>query len=401
MAGMEPTKKKSDVLKTFLLFCFSIVIALVLGEAMLQLVVNSIHKKGYYIWPPQMKAMFKPSAEIMPGVSGDARFVISSQGVRGDELTTQHTYRILAIGGSTTICGYLDQSETWTALVQEMINRRTPNHKVWVGNGGVSGLTSRHHVIALEYLPLQELRIDTVVLLVGINDLTRRISHDIDYDPNFMEKPGARSDLLLQTFTGTFDTYAEDPLYKKTALWQLLRRTKRLLGSRNVEDPEGRKYITWRRNRQLASEIRNELPDLSSALSEYSRNLNKMIDIGRAKSVRLVFMSQPTMWRAGLSQKLESLLWLGGVGDFQNETGRPYYSAEALENGMKAYNNTMLRICQERGVECLDLSSSLEKDDTVFYDDAHYNEGGSRKVAEVLSQYLLQRAPFRMTQAIR
>jgi len=37
----------------------------------------------------------------------------------------------------------------------------------------------------------------------------------------------------------------------------------------------------------------------------------------------------------------------------------------------------------------------MEKDTTVFYDDAHFNESGARKVAEALSKYLLKRDPFR------
>jgi hypothetical protein len=100
------------------------------------------------------------------------------------------------------------------------------------------------------------------------------------------------------------------------------------------------------------------------------------------------------MWKADLPQSLDSLLWLGGIGDFQRERNRPYYSAAALERGMKAYNDTLLRVCRERQIECLDLSSTLEKDSTVFYDDVHFNESGARKIAETLTNYLLERPPF-------
>jgi len=130
------------------------------------------------------------------------------------------------------------------------------------------------------------------------------------------------------------------------------------------------------------------IPILSSALEEYARNINMIIGLAQEKSVRLILMTQPTMWRADLPQELGALLWLGGIGDFQKESGKPYYSVTALEKAMKAYNDTLLRVCSERSLECLDLASLLEKDTTVFYDDAHFNESGARKVAEALSKFM-------------
>jgi lysophospholipase L1-like esterase len=363
--------------------------------------LRSIHNKGYYIWPPHLKTVFNPSSDIMPGVSGDSEFITNSQGVRGDELTSQHTYRILAIGGSTTICGYLDQSETWPHLLQESLNRNARNRQVWVGNGGVSGSTTRHHLMAVQYLPLKELKIDAVILLAGINDFSKRLSHDKDYDPDFLKDPEAKKELLAQTFMGTYDSYAEDPFYKRTATWHLLRRAKRFMAGEHIEDRDGKVYITWREHRQHASEIRDELPDLSLSLEHYAGNINKIIDLAQEKSVRVIFMTQPTMWKPDLPRNLESLLWFGGIGDFQQEGSRPYYSAAALEKGMKAYNDTLLRICQERRVEYFDLASILEKDTTVFYDDVHFNESGARKVAEALSRYIIGRDPFRESQAAK
>ncbi len=394
---MKPLKLQfqKQRLSKLLLFCFSLMVAFALCEGALQFALRSIQDTGHYIWPSHIKTVFKPSPEVMPGVSGDSEFITNSQGMRGDELAPQHTYRILAVGGSTTICGYLDQSETWPQLLQESLNRNTRNREVWVGNGGVSGLTTRHHLVALQHLPLKELKIDAVILLAGVNDFSKRLSHDKDYDPDFPERPEAKKELLAQTFMGTYDTYSDDPFYKRTATWQLLRRAKRLMSKEHAEDVNGRIYITWREHRRRAAEIRDELPDLSSALGEYARNINRIIDAAQEKSVRLIFMTQPAMWKPGLPQDLEALLWLGGIGDFQKESGKPYYSTAALEKGMKAYNDTLLRICRERRMECLDLAVMLEKDTTVFYDDVHFNEGGARKVAETLSRYMLDRSPFR------
>src|SRR5215467_5721639 len=148
-----------------LLFCFSMVFALLLGESALQFALNSIYNKGYYLMPPHHKVVFRPRPGIMPGVSGDSNFTTNSNGIRGDEFTAQDTYRIMAIGGSTTECSYLDQPETWTQLLLETLNRNTRNQKIWVGNCGLSGTTTRHHLVAMQYLPLREMKINAVILL--------------------------------------------------------------------------------------------------------------------------------------------------------------------------------------------------------------------------------------------
>ena len=138
---------------TILLFCCSVVGILLLCEAVLQILLPSSYSNGYYIWPPHLRKVFRPYQDVMPGISGESEFIVNSHGVRGDELTPQHTYRILAIGGSTTECKYLDQSETWAYLLQETINENT-NHSVWVGNAGMSGTTTRHHLTVLQFYPL-------------------------------------------------------------------------------------------------------------------------------------------------------------------------------------------------------------------------------------------------------
>jgi lysophospholipase L1-like esterase len=381
----------------FLSACFSLALTLVFCEVGLKLWLGAMQSSGYYFWPPHMNALFKPTPEIMPGISGESRFITNSLGMRGDELTPQHAQRILAIGASTTQCVSLDQTEMWTALLQNTLSRQSQHAPVWVGNGGVSGLTSRHHLVAMQRLPFKELKIDTVVMLLGVNDFIRRLSHDNAYDPQYMAKPDAQRHLLMETFSGTYTGYPDDPFYKQTALWQLLRKSKRLWASDAVyvEDPNGKIFVTWRNHRQHAGEMREALPDLTAALAEYERNLHQIIDAAQQQSVRLIFMTQPSLWKAGLPPELEALLWLGGIGDFQKETGKPYYSAAALEQGMTAYNDTLLRVCRARQVECLDLAAKLEKDASVFFDDVHFNENGARRVAAELSRYLLERNPFR------
>jgi hypothetical protein len=99
----------------------------------------------------------------------------------------------------------------------------------------------------------------------------------------------------------------------------------------------------------------------------------------------LILMTQPTLWRTDLTPAEKDLLWFGW-----GPQRKFFYSIEALIEGMSAYNNKLLEICQQRQVECIDLAHTLPADTTVFYDDVHFNESGARQVTQVIANYLLQ-----------
>jgi hypothetical protein len=132
----------------------------------------------------------------------------------------------------------------------------------------------------------------------------------------------------------------------------------------------------------------DELPELGPALKEYSTNLEAIIALARAQSIRVILMTQPTLWRGDLSKAAIDSLWLGGIGDFQLQRGNPYYSVAALTNGMRQFNEALLDVCHRHQGECLDLAGKIPKDSTVFYDDAHFTEHGAQRVAEEVSRYL-------------
>ena len=99
------------------LVAVSMALTLALAEFGLRLAMPT----GYFIWKPRMERTFHPAPEFMPGVTGVSTFRTNSQGLRADELTGQEGRRILALGGSTTECLYLDQSEAWPRLLQDLL----------------------------------------------------------------------------------------------------------------------------------------------------------------------------------------------------------------------------------------------------------------------------------------
>ena len=75
-------------------------------------------------------------------------FVINRDGMRRNPLPDTGFYKILTIGGSTTECLYLDETEAWPRILQQLLG----GEQVWVGNIGKSGLNTKHHIIQVEHL---------------------------------------------------------------------------------------------------------------------------------------------------------------------------------------------------------------------------------------------------------
>ncbi|MEE9608913.1 MAG: hypothetical protein V3U03_14330, partial [Myxococcota bacterium] len=187
----------------------------------------------------------------------------------------------------------------------------------------------------------------------------------------------------------------DTPWYRRTAIGRLLR-TLAGGGDQARQDRYGYMVVALRMHRKHASALMPLLPELSPALKDYARNIDAIIDAAQARGVRPIFLTQPTLWRPGLSEEARELLWMGAARASPRATkrGQPYYTVEALAEGMRIYNDELLRICRERGVECIDAAATLPQDTSVFWDDAHMTEEGARQLAELVAAYLLDTPPL-------
>jgi lysophospholipase L1-like esterase len=369
-------------------------LGLLAGELSLRARAQGV--EAYYVWWPHLEKVFHVAPGTMPGIDGETHFRVNSLGLRADELLAEHEPRVLAVGGSATECLFLDQADAWPARLQAELDRRQERRRVWVGNAGKSGLNTRDHVVQLRHLLPQLGRIERVILLVGVNDLTLRLGQDEDYDARFLERAGSERELLSRSFQ-LLPLGREERLglVEGTALWRSLGRLKdRWFSGSQVQDDAGRVYDTWREHRRSASRLRERLPDLTSALEEYATNLGILIDLCRDRNASVLLLTQPALWAPDLAPECEALLWFGGVGDFMAERGCEYYTVGALRSGLDAYNRTIVDVARERGVECFDLASALAGRRDAFYDDVHFNVAGSRRVAELVASFLLELPPF-------
>lgn len=375
----------------------TVIISLSLALLVAELVLRVFHPlREYCVWPPNLRHVFRPIPGVMPGVAGIKTFSINEMGLRGDPVDRGAQYRILAVGGSTTECLYLDDAEAWPWRLQKILNSENYGAKAgkrfWVGNAGKSGVRTRHHIVAVEYLLSQQRGIDAVLVMTGANDFGARMSMDSLYRPLPFDA-AERQAAVRQMFALWPHASQGQPWFRNTEIWGRLHHARQGFARRNqkgraIQDDIGSIYRVWRKHRASATMVQDSLPDLGPAILAYEKDLEELLAVTVRHHAELVLATQPSLWSKDLSPSLQNLLWWGGTGDFQNQPDRPYYSVAALQRGLERYNDTLRRFCQAKGLACIDLSACLPKDTTVFYDDMHFNTAGSNLVAEILAPRL-------------
>jgi lysophospholipase L1-like esterase len=333
----------------------------------------------YYLWAPNYTATLNLEPGVMPGVGKVAHIRINSEGIRGSEWSSERSreYRILAVGGSTTECLNLDQDKTWPALLQDGLRGVASGRHIWVGNLGKAGLNTRDH-LGLMRLAIGQFDVDLIIMLIGGNDMIHRLMQHSSYDPFFTTDEQRYLDWLGSRFA-IVPLDREPSFVQRLALRRLVKRTIRV--SQSIQrDHEGTWIVRLREVRKRASLV-NDLPPLDSGLDEYKRNIQAIVSEARRRALRMVLVTQPTIWKQDMSDHEQSLLWMGWRPD-----GR-FYTTEALAKAMASYNDRLLETCSELTLDCIDLASRVPPTTELFYDDMHFTEAGARRIANELIAY--------------
>jgi lysophospholipase L1-like esterase len=387
---------------TPLLSFYSVVVALLLAEAAIRLtglVPTRNVPQGLLSNPG--KYLLRTDPAVMPGVSGLKTVTVNAIGFRGSLPPQGHiTYKIVAIGGSTTIDTSLDDSETWPQLLENGMNASQSTISVWVGNAGINGANTVNHLVLTQWLP-GVVQSNMWIFLTGVNDLQASLAFEGAPTQAFLEKAaGFQGDLPRGELFRVQNRY---PRFERLKLFVLMQQAiangSQLFHHPRVFDTE---FLVDFRNVRAKSAV-VPLPDLSTGLKEYRSRLISLASRCRDINERCLFLTQPSIWRNDLSLADQRLLWYGSVGRIDNSdyftvqnaaATKGFVSAGDLARAMSAYNRTLLDVCQQFALECFDLASHIPQNTSVFYDDVHFNENGARVVAQVLQQYLLSTPPF-------
>jgi len=363
----------------FVALVYSVLIVVIGGEMFLRF--RHPGPEARLPWPP-MRHVMEISTENLPDLESHVVFTVNKLGLRGPEVDLDHTdVKVLCVGGSTTECFYVTDEKSWPWLVQQELSKRL-NKIVFVGNSGRSGLFSLHHEYLLRnYAPAK--KFDHVVILAGANDMGALLLQDYE---------GRAARVAYDALTGDPDDLSSlpAPYYRKLSLARVALKVRaayslsRATQQATVTQDEYGNWIRQRRTERqegLKKNARSDIPQgIEAALATYQANIRRIIDVCREHHQHVVFVTQPSLYRADLTDAEKSLLWqCSPKGTFLPQT---------LQMIQDRYNAALIDACKKERVDCIDLASMLPKDTTIFYDDFHFNLGGCRKVAAIVADQL-------------
>jgi lysophospholipase L1-like esterase len=358
-------------------------------------------------WPYHKNSMrlFYPSEKVTPGVNGITRFSANSLGTRGPEPGNE-LVRLLAVGGSTTACTVLDDSEAWPQLLMDRINESAGNQQtLWVTNSGIDGLNSQHHLMHVMYLIPNLPRLDYVLVFAGLNDVGMWLYAERQ-DPNYLDDPSNWSNRIGEAFRVSNFTPDDQPLYKHLEVWKRLSIAKsRFFSRRNrsqaqhseiIEDAELRWLEQERANRKELTATfvhRAKLDTLPATLASYGRTLARIVREARAQGVEPIFMGQLLLEPTPGGEE-NPLFWMGAM-----DGGKQYAKDAEVFRLVGQFNQRMREQAELDGVLYLQPPMELYQEEAYFYDGVHLNEAGARVfaswLADNLAPLVLQKASYR------
>lgn len=321
----------------------------------------------------------------LPGVSPTSTFSTNRWGLRGDEPPARWNeyYTIVAIGGSTTQCYFLDDKKTWPWLLQEKLHAEHP--KLWVGNAGLDGHSTRGHLIFMrEAIP--KIKPDAVILLVGMNDFSLSLQQSRGVNGGGALNDADRTSADAGDPVGRLLRAARfhSRIAQLALVWKSVLRKEVVLVNRHGQGVDDLVPLD-----EPARELPTDLESVLPQLPEFRENIRQIIALGRAQGVRTIFLTQPHSFRDEdvYRGQYPRYYWLN-TGDSPQDTG-PHWSAAQHWLLLQEYNRNLLEVCRSEQVECYDLAAAVPGGNTCFYDTVHFNEFGAELVAREVAAFLM------------
>ncbi len=377
-------------MKTIRYLVFLALIVGILGEGLTRLLIPEAPKKSSadiltdhpYLrceWAPNFTAVY--NVDGIGAQKGEIPFKINAFGFRSSSMTTAEkpagTYRIFFLGASTTESAVIREEETFPFLVEKKLDSLLPGKRFECVNAGISSAIAPDILATLIY-KVMYYEPDTVIYMQAINDL--RYGALPVYDP--VRRPTYRK----KTNGSSLSDEARDLIRRILKYSRFLTLLKRNLLNRFFP-PEDERFKT---KMEEYNDLRNQrlhhpftpIPE-SASLTDYRKYLEEMIFIARAHKVRLIFMTEPSIYLENLPADIDRKLWMGYF-----EKYGVNLSNEFLAREMARFNDTLRQLALSYGVELIDLEKKMPKDLAHFYDDVHLTPEGSKRAAEIIGDYL-------------
>jgi lysophospholipase L1-like esterase len=345
-------------------------------------------RSRYHVWPPRTRLELRLDREIFPDLDPRARFEINADGERGADAPADGPglFRVLAVGGSAVECYALDQSKTWTAVLERLLNEpdrlsALGARRVHVGNVGHSGIGSAELDRILECLLPQYRRLDAILIMVAASD----VYHWLEEGAQPSRAPSSvPEDMLFACHPA--QRFGWKP--STCALMEIARRVRRVWSRQvQVKEHAGSWFAAARRMRAEAKEVRTAMPDPTVMLDNFEHYFTRLVRRAQAHADRVIIMRQPWFEKDYTAEE-RALFWHGGVGKPWKEKVSTYFSLEVVNRLLRLVEARVVTVADQLGVPHLDLHGVLNGGLRHYYDHDHYTAAGAALVGSTVAAAL-------------
>jgi lysophospholipase L1-like esterase len=261
-------------------------------------------------------------------------------------------YNIFCLGGSTT--EFLDsQGKGWPQRVQTIMNMKLGRNDIRVYNLGKQWYTTQHSLIYYETL-LRNSDSDVILIMHTLNDLLQNA------DFCYFSRGSFRGDY------GHFD----GPVHRLVQSQGFFAFLCSVTHSMWYHIPRDTVRST-------------QFPGLDS----FVRNLNTLADLTEKDGIPLVLMTQPNLYKETLTEKEHKALYMLR---FEAIGPDKQWDSETVREGFRQYTEAIITVSEKRHLKLIDLEKSIPKNLEYFEDDVHYTDLAFEKIAEIISQSLIE-----------
>ncbi len=321
-----------------------------------------------------------------------AQVTTNAIGLRGREMPPPGTPRWLAVGGGSVESPGLDDADTWPAVLERAL-RETHGRDVWIGNAGKSGVTTFGVVSELAAFE-DSIAPSLVIVQAGFDDMSLCLSGgrqqviDMALRYRHADAPAA--------FART--VFHEIRAPQAASRWRLEALVDGMREGRAIEvvRSDGPTVAPDAlRLRRLAAAKIDAMPALDECLRAYAANLRRIADWAEARQVRLVMLTQGSLYRDAITPADEARLAFGSVDASALDDPPPkrYFSVRAMRAMLGRYNDATLAMCAERKLACHDVDTFVPQTGAAYDDDIHVNAAGARMLGAELAKRLAAGGP--------
>jgi GDSL-like Lipase/Acylhydrolase family len=311
------------------------------------------------------------SSRGFPAVDREIGVSTNALGFRGAEppVDLAKTLGLVAIGGGTTESLYVSDGKTWPELVGRALGPCLA--PLWINNAGLDGHSTFGHRLLLERR-IAGLRPKVALFLIGLDDAGRHEPTAADGD--FVAGGG------------------RETAWGKSAAWMAERSAIVSTALNVLRDRQAHKLVRVQPLFQVRwAPVLTPDPGESRALMAlhgsryvpaYASRVADLVLRCRGLGIEPVLITQPALY--GNVVDPETKVFLGTL---EVDPERGLHGALAWSI-LELYNDAVRRIGREQGVLVVDLAREMPKSSRLFYDFVHFNNDGSRVVAEIVANRL-------------